>query len=222
MHIAHIKTSPYRPQTNGCIERFHQTLMQMVRKCEDTQKDWDEALPLFLFACRYSSLPAVIPLCLPWCTIRDNWILTIWVALWSTGSWTPGHTERAVVAFQQISNICYNLVTRTTTATEGPPTNSNHKSDEIQGGLEEQVWQKSIRQVIPDRRPSLCLCSSGDWKENWEVSGSLAGAIHGDWKDLSSNLYDWDAGQVKDLKNSSRWGDETLDYPQPTHTLPQH
>ena len=30
--IRHVKTSPYRPQSNSNLERFHHTLMQMVRK----------------------------------------------------------------------------------------------------------------------------------------------------------------------------------------------
>ena len=47
MRIRHIKTAPYCPQSNGCLERF---LMPMVRKCKD--EDWDTAFPYFLFACR--------------------------------------------------------------------------------------------------------------------------------------------------------------------------
>ena len=39
MGIKHIKTSPYCPQTNGVLERFHHTLMQMVRKCTELQED---------------------------------------------------------------------------------------------------------------------------------------------------------------------------------------
>ena len=50
--IDHVKTSPYHPQTNGVLECFHYTLMQMVRKCSDLQNDWDENIHLFLFACR--------------------------------------------------------------------------------------------------------------------------------------------------------------------------
>ena len=30
--INHVKTTAYHPQSNGCLERFHHTLMQMVRK----------------------------------------------------------------------------------------------------------------------------------------------------------------------------------------------
>lgn len=32
LHIERIKTSPYHPETNGMIERFHATLKSMVRK----------------------------------------------------------------------------------------------------------------------------------------------------------------------------------------------
>ena len=54
MGIRHIKTAPYRPQSNGCLEHFHHLLMQMVRECIDEDIDWDIALPYFLFACHYA------------------------------------------------------------------------------------------------------------------------------------------------------------------------
>ena len=50
--IRHLKTAPYRPQSNGCLEHFHHTLMRMVRKTVEKQTDWDLYLPLFLFACQ--------------------------------------------------------------------------------------------------------------------------------------------------------------------------
>ena len=50
--VKHIKTSPYHPQTNGTLERFHSTLKQMLRKtCKDV-KDWDLWIPYLLFAYR--------------------------------------------------------------------------------------------------------------------------------------------------------------------------
>ena len=48
MGIKHIKTFPYCPQTNGVLERFHHTLMQMVQKCTELQEDWDENLHIFV------------------------------------------------------------------------------------------------------------------------------------------------------------------------------
>ena len=50
--IHHSKTAPYRPQSNGAVERFHQTLMQMVRRFDSDQRNWDDCLPYLLFACR--------------------------------------------------------------------------------------------------------------------------------------------------------------------------
>ncbi|KAL8567138.1 hypothetical protein ACOMHN_033040 [Nucella lapillus] len=48
-----IKTSPYHPQANGTVERFHGTLKAMLRKVIQGQpKLWHRYLPALLFACR--------------------------------------------------------------------------------------------------------------------------------------------------------------------------
>ena len=41
----------YHPQTQGAIERFYQTLKNMMRMhCLEQNKDWDEGVYLLLFA----------------------------------------------------------------------------------------------------------------------------------------------------------------------------
>lgn len=51
--IEHITSSSYHPESQGALERFHQTLKSMLRKhCYSSQRDWDESVPLVLFACR--------------------------------------------------------------------------------------------------------------------------------------------------------------------------
>lgn len=51
--IKHIMSSPYHPESQGALERFHQTLKSMLRKhCFESQKDWDDAVPFVLFAAR--------------------------------------------------------------------------------------------------------------------------------------------------------------------------
>ena len=41
--ITQYKSSPYHPERQGALERFHQTLKNMIRSyCFDTEKDWDE------------------------------------------------------------------------------------------------------------------------------------------------------------------------------------
>lgn len=51
--ISHRVSSAYHPQSQGALERFHQTLKSMLRKyCQDTANDWDEGVPLVLFAVR--------------------------------------------------------------------------------------------------------------------------------------------------------------------------
>ncbi len=53
LNISHRVSSAYHPQSQGALERFHQTLKAMLRKyCRDTAKDWDEGVPLVLFAVR--------------------------------------------------------------------------------------------------------------------------------------------------------------------------
>jgi len=50
-----IVSSAYHPETNGCLERFHSTLKTMMRTyCHEFQRDWDEGVPLLLFAARDS------------------------------------------------------------------------------------------------------------------------------------------------------------------------
>ncbi|XP_073668194.1 uncharacterized protein [Paramisgurnus dabryanus] len=51
--IKAIRTTPYHPQTDGLVERFNQTLKNMLKKfVNDTGKDWDKWLPFVLFAYR--------------------------------------------------------------------------------------------------------------------------------------------------------------------------
>ncbi len=55
LSIAHRVSSSYHPESQGAIERFHQTLKAMLRKyCMETNKDCDEGIPLVLFAVRES------------------------------------------------------------------------------------------------------------------------------------------------------------------------
>ena len=53
--IKQYKYSAYHPESQGALERFHQTLKNMIRSyCFDTEKDWDEGIHLLLFATRES------------------------------------------------------------------------------------------------------------------------------------------------------------------------
>ena len=47
------KSLAYHPQSQGALERFHQTLKSMIRAyCFQEKKDWDEGIPLLLFTVR--------------------------------------------------------------------------------------------------------------------------------------------------------------------------
>lgn len=51
--IKHHVSSAYHPQSQGAIKRFHQTLKSMLRTfCMEHEKEWDEHIPLLLFAVR--------------------------------------------------------------------------------------------------------------------------------------------------------------------------
>ena len=45
-------TSPYHPESNGCLERWHATLVRMLRKSIEKKQDWAGMLKYALFACR--------------------------------------------------------------------------------------------------------------------------------------------------------------------------
>ena len=53
--IAQVKSGAYHPESQGALERFHQTLKTMLRAyCHEHHKDWDLGIPLLLFAVRDS------------------------------------------------------------------------------------------------------------------------------------------------------------------------
>ncbi|XP_073715771.1 uncharacterized protein [Misgurnus anguillicaudatus] len=51
--VNHVVSSAYHPQSQGALERFHQTLKSMMRAhCVEAGNDWADDLPLLLFAIR--------------------------------------------------------------------------------------------------------------------------------------------------------------------------
>ena len=55
--IKQYRSSAYHPESQGILERFHQTLKNMIRSymyCFDTEKGWAEDIHLLLFAVRES------------------------------------------------------------------------------------------------------------------------------------------------------------------------
>ena len=53
--VKQCKSSANHPESQGDLERFHQTLKNMIRTyCLEHQKDWDEGVHMLLFAARKS------------------------------------------------------------------------------------------------------------------------------------------------------------------------
>jgi transposase InsO family protein len=53
MGIDKLRTTAYKPSTNGVVERFHRTLNSMVGKVvSENQRDWDDFLPMVMAAYR--------------------------------------------------------------------------------------------------------------------------------------------------------------------------
>ena len=53
--IIQYKSSAYHPESQGALERFHQTLKNMIRSyCFECKNDWDEGIHMLLFAARES------------------------------------------------------------------------------------------------------------------------------------------------------------------------
>ena len=53
--VKKINTSGYHPRTDGLVEKFNSTLINLIAKCcESKNNDWDEYLPMLLFAYRSS------------------------------------------------------------------------------------------------------------------------------------------------------------------------
>ena len=55
MDIDKLRSSAYKPSTNGVVERFHRTLNSMLGEVvSESQRDWDQKLPFVLAAYRAS------------------------------------------------------------------------------------------------------------------------------------------------------------------------
>ena len=50
--VQKVQTSPYHPQTDGCLERWHACLKGMVKRADVKVKEWDQYLKYMLYAYR--------------------------------------------------------------------------------------------------------------------------------------------------------------------------
>ncbi|KAL1248722.1 hypothetical protein QQF64_022040, partial [Cirrhinus molitorella] len=57
LHIKHNKASAYHAQSQGALERFHQTLKSLLRSyCTEMKGDWEEGLPWLMMSAREDML----------------------------------------------------------------------------------------------------------------------------------------------------------------------
>ncbi|KAL1277201.1 hypothetical protein QQF64_023874 [Cirrhinus molitorella] len=53
LKVKQLRTTVYHPQMDGLVERFNQTLKQMLRRVTaEDRRDWDRMLPYVLFGVR--------------------------------------------------------------------------------------------------------------------------------------------------------------------------
>ena len=58
LDIEKTRTTPLHPQSDGQVERYNRTLIEMLRgKLKESQGDWDKQLPTFMMAYSLSSEP---------------------------------------------------------------------------------------------------------------------------------------------------------------------
>lgn len=51
LSIKHQVSSAYYPESQGALERFHQTVKSVLKRyCLESNREWDDGLPLLLFA----------------------------------------------------------------------------------------------------------------------------------------------------------------------------
>ena len=55
LEIKCIRTTPYHPESDGMLERWHASMESMIKKTELDHRDWDKCLKYLLFA--YRSTP---------------------------------------------------------------------------------------------------------------------------------------------------------------------
>ena len=53
LEVRQAVSTAYHPESQGALERWHQTLKSMLRKyCVENEREWDEGIPFVLFAAR--------------------------------------------------------------------------------------------------------------------------------------------------------------------------
>lgn len=84
LKINHVTSSPYHPESQGVLERFHQTMKSMIKKyCLVNGSEWDKELPYLLFAFRsvpsqslgFSPFSLIFGHCVrgPLDVVRESW-----------------------------------------------------------------------------------------------------------------------------------------------------
>ena len=103
--VKQYKSSAYHPESQGALERFHQTLKNMLRAyCTENNRDWDQGVHLLLFTAReiVQELLGFSPFELVFGrTVRGplKLLKEAWLA-----------EESSINLLDQVADLCYRLV----------------------------------------------------------------------------------------------------------------
>ncbi len=166
LQISRIKISPYRPQSNGTLERFHATLKAMLRKSLDRQQhDWPTALDLVLHYARNiphsrtGHTPFELTFAKP-----TPFILHTLKSLWT------GDTNNTVNVPQFIGDIDTHLAAQSTAVKESLKSKLSKHRLSMENTV---ISQFKVGDTVLKRAPGLNKCLESSWDGPYTIVALL-------------------------------------------------
>ncbi len=162
-----IRSSPYRPQSNGMLERFHGTLKPMLGKAKEKGVDWSDFLPMALYAIRqvpcrstgYSPHELVYgrSMCGPLDLLYSGWVEDVYQGM-DVSEW--------VVSLQDKLALLHDLATAHELKVNANRAEvfNRHKSDR----------EYSVGDQVLVRIPGLHLALSGSWEGPYTICDKIS------------------------------------------------